>query len=334
MHRPIKISSESEFFVAICTYNLHSYVTLGVKNGEKTEVLAAVGKVAGLDPSACAFLFWNTEGFVHNERFMFGHKKDNEVAYKAYAINYKHYIEFLDYIKQLSIAQKNAKNLQFSLSAYCPDLSDPSLLIWQSVEKFSTPQPMPCATDLETHGRIGAFGNSCRHSAIRLTHQATKRADLGAAASTLFFRSPPLTAVFSGGIVQKITPYFYILPLPPTLFEAMEPKKLTILTRLYRRLDEIVLSEQNNPVTIEKFQKIKDLYTHLTRDSQLSIMDVISGIETWEIEHQALISTHRKSHWISFQTSTQKMFSNLHEDFDAIRIVPVITSYSIANCAH
>ena len=321
-YQPLHVSEHSEFFIALCTQGLHSYVTLGVRNGDETKVLAAVGKVASHDASICGFYFDSTEAFVKNERFMFSTDKQYEVAYKAYAINYQHYLEFLHYLKQLSLSQFNAKKVTFPLLAYCPSPADPSLLEWGPINHFDTSTLDAHAVNLEQHANIGLFGNTCRHSAVDITKEATKRKDLGKAVSSLFFQKPPLQAVFSAGSVKKATPYFYILPLPPTAFESIAPNTLRIINQLYQRLDEIVLSQQKHPLTIRKFSQLKDLYNNLTRDSKASIIDVMTGIETWEQVNSTLIATHRKSHWISFQTATQKMFANFHREFEALRANP------------
>ena len=121
---------------------------------------------------------------------------------------------------------------------------------------------------------------------------------------------------------MESTPYFYILPLPPTAFVDMLPAQLRIISQLYRRLDKIVLSAQDNPDTIEKFSKLKNLYNDLTRDNHVSLDELMNGIEQWEVANKKLISTHRESHWISFQTATEKMFSNLHKEFQKLRDNP------------
>ncbi len=177
------------------------------------------------------------------------------------------------------------------------------------------------ATDLNEYARIG-LNHSCRHSAIRLVEEASKCPNLGQGISSLFFNYPPLTAVFSAGKVKKNTSYFYILPLPPTSFASLTPVKLRIITKLYQRLDEIILNEQANPITIRKFQQLKKLYNNLTHDEHTSIMDIMNGIEEWAVANKTLIATHRRSHWIPFQTATQKMFAEFHHEFVAMQECP------------
>lgn len=316
--QPISISSESEFFIAVCTYKVHSYITLGVKNKEEVNVLASIGKKAHQNTSPCHFIFGNADASLNTEPFMFGTKKNNEVSYKAFSISYKHYIEFIAYLKNVARSQRQVNQVK-SLHAYLPESNNPSRLLWSYIENFSSNESTLSDEDRAYYSHINVINNSCRHGAIRLAQHASHRKDLGESASTCFFKSLPLTAIFCGGTVTKATPYFYILPMPPTAFEGIDSKKAGILNQLYKRLDEIVLSEQQNPVTIQKFQKIKQLYIDLTQDDELPLLSVINGIETWERENQALIATHRKSHWFSFQTATQKMFAQLHDDFTSFR---------------
>ena len=318
----ITIAAQSEFFIALCKVDAHSYITVGVKNADDIHVLTALGKTCSDAGSECGVPFWDTVAVVKNEKFMFNKNLQKKtVAYKAYAISYQHYLEFLHYLRLLSLSQKSTHIA--SLNAFCPDPKHPFKLEWKAVEAFEAHETTYYATDLSNHRRLGLF-NTCRHSAIGLTKQATQCTNLGSGVSTLFFKDLPLRGVFSDGRLAQTSPHFYILPLPPASFESISPHKLKIITQLYRRLDDIILSEQKHPITIQKFDKIKQLYNNLTRDSQLSMFDMMKGIEAWEVDNKALISTHRKHHWITFQTATQKMLSNLHHEFAALRNVAAL----------
>ncbi len=313
MYDPIQLSPYGEFFIALCQINEHSYITFGMRTGDKVEVLASFGKVFDESALGLSFVFWNTAAYVRNESFMFAENREREVKYKAYAITYHHYLAFLHHIKRLSLQHNSG------LRAYCPDPDQPSRLVWKLVANVKTNAKNTDSMDLNEYGRVGLINNTCRHSAIHLTKQAAHRTDLGKGISSLFFSTPPLAADFLAGKVKKSTPYFYILPLPPQAFPGLTPAKHKIINQLYRRLDEIVLCAQKNPITIQKFHKIKELYNELTRNSKASIFDIMKGIEAWEHDNKDLISKHRKSHWFSFQTATEKMFVNFHHEFAVLR---------------
>ena len=315
----IKISSQSEFFIAICKYDIHSFVTIGVKQGDEVAVLASIGKkmIDFHDMSACEFgcrfFFSKLRGKLEDEPFMFD-SSFRLVNYKAFAIQYRHYLAFLQYIKNLSILRG---------AAYCPTVDNPFSLDWMLLDAY---QPNVAESSVhysdDKHSCI-SLNNSCRHSAMTLT-QETVGSDLGAGVSASFLINLPLNAEFSEGKTVKYNSktsisHFYILPPPPTAFQDMAPEKFKIMNKLYQRLDKIILMQETNPITVAKFEGLKRLYTGLTQDCDLSLVDVMSGIERWEEDNKALIAAHRKHHWFSFQTATQTLFSDLHREFAAIR---------------
>ncbi len=320
MKEPIQLSPQSEIFIAVCKYYGHSYVTLGVKTGDKTEVLAAVGKLGKQDSATlCGLICNGVDAIVQNESFMFGPHTQRTVAYKAYMLSYQQYLEFLHYLKLLSLSQKSLSDSStHSLKAYCPTPERKELLTWQSLDTYDSKEPTGTYVDLYEYSKL-SLSNTCRHSAIRMVQQASKCAELSSSISSFFFTDLPSNADFLKGQVAKSTPYFYILPLPPSSFRDMPWQKQSILETLYQRLDDMCLSEQMNPVTFQKFSKLKALYLQLTSKEKASVFDVLEGIETWEKENKALISTHRKDHWISFQTATEKMFAYFHQEFKHLR---------------
>ena len=302
VYEPINLDPQSEFFIALCSSRGHSYVTLGVKIAGQIRTLAAVGKrFADNHPALCDFLFTNTRAVIKNEEYVF-EKKWLNLDYKAYAITLQNYFEFLDYLK--SIVLNQGANMQ----AYFPEPDNPFIFKYQYVTKFALPDPSIFVTNIDQHTRI-SLNNTCRHSAINLTHEASKLTNLGNGVSSLFFKDLPLKAVFARGVFRDATPYFYILPIPPTALGIMPAAKLKIVTKLYQRLDEIALIEQKNPITILKFHRLKELYNNLTINQQNSMLMIMQKIDDWTKINQQLIETHRQSHWFTFQTATAKMFA-------------------------
>lgn len=321
LYQPIQISPSSEFFIALCQRHGHSYIALGVKEGNNAQLLMACGKgnLAKGRSSLCEVIFGVSQAAVMHEVFMFNHW-EKVVLYKAYTITYQHYLEFLHYLKLLSLSQKEkwSDHPDTLLKGYFPNPNNQSLLEWGSIVDIPTSPEATSTPDFDTYKRLGLF-NTCRHSAIRLTKNASHRSELGRGVSSLFFKALPLLAVFAKGqLKQESCSSFYILPLPPTAFKNLSAEQLKIISQLYKRLDTIILSAQNNPVTMEKFNKIKGLYCVLAKNSTLKLFDVLNVIEIWGKENHALIVKHRESHWISFHTATQTMFSNFHKQFAAL----------------
>lgn len=320
IRHPINMTEDSEFFIALCTEKMHSYIVLGVKNGRKVEILTALGKSLNENSSLFGCAFWDTEAILQIENIMT--KRNNrkaDISYKAYSITYRNYMEFLNYLKILSIAQTKNKDVS-PIRAYCPDRTTPDAP-WtiQSVEQLPSSGEPPNDPANESFRRLSGLSNNCRHSAIRLTKKATSLQDLGQGISSLFFKNPPLKAVFSSGKLDEMTPYFYILPTPPKAFLPMEKNKFRVINALYKRLDALTLTQQENHLTNDKFQKLKALYNNLTRSHSASMLEILSSIVDFAKENKRLVETHRESHWFSFQTATQKMFAKLHEEFEQLQ---------------
>ena len=320
MYAPITVNKDSKFFIALCkdSDSPHSFVSLGVENGNKQVLLGAFGKVFGKNSDDCRFFFSDTEGRINNERRFFAEDKNktpihSEMTYKAYSISYAQYLEFLKYMKTISLAQKKNSPLM----AYCPQEEDKTspivTLKWQSVNYLETEKNANASNDdINQHLRIGK-SNTCRHTAINFTKRATKLNNLGKGISSFFAFSPPLKTSILGGTLGADGQHIYILPLPPKSFTGVSKSKLAILNKLYTRLDEIILMEQYNRKTSKKFEQIKALYNSITANEKSNLNEVLKEITSWVNDNKDLISTHRKPHWISFKTTTERMFNKILE---------------------
>ena len=317
MYPPITLNKNSQFFVAMCkdANSVHSFISLGVEINNKQVLLGSFGKVISRDSSTCCFLFGETSGRIINERIFFTQKNEkirSNMTYKAWSLSLQQYMEFLAYMREISMSQKSRS----PLDAYCPvsETDTEVTLEWQSVENKNLIEPVSDEPeDLDEYKHIGLI-NTCRHSAIKLTQKASQLTDLGQGISSIFTLSAPLTTQVTGGIMGTRGEHIYILPLPPRSFPGLCEKKMAIIKKLYERLDTILLVEQNKKSTINKFEKIKSLYDSITSKEQASMSEVFNEISCWVDSNKQLISTHRKSHWISFPTATEKMFKQLLED--------------------
>lgn len=316
MYPDITINKDSKFFVAMCkdVDSVHSFISLGVEIDNKQVLLGSFGKILTGKASRCCFIFGETDGRVKNERLFFTKENKSiysEMTYKAYSINWQNYLEFLHYMRLISLSQKASP-----LAAYCPTKETDSeiTLGWQSIEDLPVDDNTKVSPEnLEEFQHIG-LSNTCRHSAISLTKRAGKLDDLGQGIFSSFTMSAPLKTKVLGGVLGVRGEHIYILPLPPASFSGISEKKAGIITKLYQRLDEILLNEQGNQSTIDKFEKIKALYESITAKETATLSEVINEITCWVSTNKKLISTHRKPHWISFSTATEKMFDKLLEE--------------------
>ncbi|MDP1604041.1 MAG: hypothetical protein Q8M03_12340 [Legionella sp.] len=254
----------------------------------------------------------NIEDIILRIAFRRGHveKRDvqAEMTYKAYTITYAQYLKFMDYLRNIS---KNQDSKTYPrLEAYYPSIyrGNQVTLEWMLL---SAQGEIPDKNSIDhEHERISK-SNNCRHSAIKMTKRATGLNDLGRGISSLFTRDAPLKAKSVGGKMGAGDSYIYILPLPPNCYQHISQKKRDIITKLYNRLDGLIVKKQESKVTIAKFKEIKNLYNSITANEEASLEDIFAEINEWVTNNKELIRTHRESHWISFQTATEKMFNQL-----------------------
>ncbi|MBA3536498.1 MAG: hypothetical protein H0T84_07810 [Tatlockia sp.] len=333
------VNKNNEFFIAICERNGHSYISLGVKDNDgTTQFLASFGKIYYREATqakkennfdmlkfrlseTCGAVFTDTNAYIQNEPVIayeindgvWRRPKTSDISYKAYAINYQHYLQFLNHMAAISRKQQIKFNVK-PLKAYFPVMENDDIvkLEWENVDHEDEIQPLANEEFVTL-----SIGNNCRHSAIHLTEEARKTEGTGAGISSLFFKSLPLKAVLVSGNVRGN--YLFVLPLPPNAYSQVNREKLSILTELYTRLDEMVVIAQENELSIRKFEKLKGLYNKIAPHSPGTILDVITSIETWEKDNKELISTHREKHWFHFATATECMFDKFRIKFAGIR---------------
>lgn len=334
MYPPITINKNSKFFVAMCkdTDTVHSYICLGVEIDNKQILLGSFGKVLTIDSSFFSFLFTETHGRIKNERVFFSKENNQPISskltYKAYSLNYQYYLEFLHYMRKISCDQTKFSKLM----AYCPvdETENEVTMKWQPVNTLNANNNLKgLSVSLDEHKQISIL-NTCRHSAISLTKRASHLSDLGQGISSFFMMRAPLETKIKGGILGAKSEYIYILPMPPKSFSGLSEKKYAIITKLYNRLDEIILNEQDNIFTIKKFKKIKLLYESITSNEKSSLPEVLNEISDWVDDNKKLISTHRKYHWISFPTATEKLFKKILEE----KMIPPTTESPILLNVH
>lgn len=329
----VTINKNDKFFVALCVrYDLtpfrHTFISLGVENkdGEKV-MLGAFGKNLASNFSYFECLTTgSSKAKIYNERIFFN--EDNQenslpLTYKAYELTYEQYLEFLEYLATISNTQSNLSRLE----AYTPVENDPTeeankvTFKWQYLgmpTEKNTDENNNNANENSNKESIKKAGytslgltNTCRHSAISLIKKAGSLTTPGAGIFSFFMRSPPLTATTQCFKLGRPEEHIYLLPLAPSSYLKIPALQRTILTKLYERLEQIVLTKQNAPTTKEKFEKIKKLYDSLIKNQEVSLGKMFEEINKWVDQNNTLIKTHRKSHWISFKTSTENMFQQI-----------------------
>ncbi|MFA5960965.1 MAG: hypothetical protein WC785_10675 [Tatlockia sp.] len=321
----VKVSKESEFFIAICQLKKHSYVTCGVKEpGKDSVLLASFGKTSYDFCLPTMIVNESAVKYSYGKDYYYEPKK-HLIRYKAYAISLDQYRAFLEYLKTLSQKQIARNEVIPPLKAYQFKAQDEETITLEWSE-FADPEKKH-----KVAKRFYQFGlfNTCRHSAKEFVKEANQVQDFEDGVSSFSFIKPPLAAIFDKGVVTAERK-FYILPLPPTAFKEIDSQKKMFLTALYKRMETICLLNSESDKTFEKFSKLKALYQRIAPKESGSILHVIQTIKDWERENLSLIQTHRKTHWFTFKTATENMFASFHKQFDKIekRTQPVENNYA------
>lgn len=319
--------TRDEFFVALCNYdgrknfgdNLHSFISFGVRHVDgNVTLIAAYGKSNILPRAYSNPIGWHA--VVQNEYVTLS--EDIQVRYKAWAITWQNYLDFIEHLKAMqrlndhrlrNINPDEREDYRFKLWATVPAYDEAGNV--NGVRKaLITPTEEAQLSEDNPEYFLNPLTNTCRHTALRFVDMARGRQGKhGNGVSSFFFSSPPLSARFSKE--RLIMPVgFFVLPLPPDAFHLNDEQR-TIAKALYRRLDKIIMLQENNPLTHDKFNGLKSLYQNITEMHEPAIDNVMKSITDWEHENKALINAHRNPGWHLFATATAQMFEELHARF-------------------
>lgn len=321
---------KNEYFLAICRRKEHSFLTIGFYTPTETHILCSTGKVlanhekissgeVSKNAVLCKMLYSPVEAIIWSERDENLNLITNkEIEYKAYHIEEEQYKQFLAFLKTHPHLEKKR---QFKVRYHDPKTNcivETDLLKKEIDEYISTPN---CPyTQTTSKDQYLSAANTCRDFAIEKTRLFSYQKQLGNGVSRGFFTHLPLKAKMTSYFVNKEN-LFYILPLPPNAFNIdKKSQRYTVLKKLYMRLDQMIMKENNNPITKEKFDELKALYQTLAGKNNAPIPDLIQTLQDWEKDHQSLIKTHRNAyrfHWMTkiancFKTSTEKLFDEFH----------------------
>lgn len=270
------------------------------------------------------------------------------INYSAYAITYEQMLECTKLFDQLLNTQ-SIKRAEYEDSqcnedehkeikrtrewrkkwyqnnaAFYKPLADPSNIEEDSASFAYTPinitTPDSFFADNPTYKQTQFFNqnNTCRHTAIELLNQ-TRQAETPRHVSSSFFRALPVPTQLVEGVPSQTLP-FYILPLPPTAFDVYQksPSLAFTLTKLYKRMEDLITLDPHAEITKTKFDKLKTLYNKLAKESNLSPNDLLNSIHTWRSSKEnepvfKLRRTYFFDYFVKRKTSTEKEFDNIEQ---------------------
>ena len=302
----LAVDKKSEFFIALGKTGIHSFVMLGVMQAGEPKLLARVGKTILVDKDPCKViakaLFGHTDSELENESL----KLWDNISYAAYAINYAHYQQF---IKLTSLAQGSK-----GLKCYQTVREDDDTYV-MSYDLLAQPE-LANASEREQaivqRTKNLHLTNTCRNTAIDLV-EYTQGTQLSGNVSHTFFRDLPLSAVFNSGKPDR---HFYVLPLPPAAHEA-DQEKMVILTKIYKRMEQLLQKDPYGQNTIEKFKALKMLYQQQAGVPNGNIVEALASIKQWKADHKAVISQLRDQSFFGKLFVSQSSTSAMADDIES-----------------
>ncbi len=168
-----------------------------------------------------------------------------------------------------------------------------------------------------------AFGRGkpdCRETALAIVNKGRGTTETNV--SPQFYKDLPVPTTLVAGQIRQNHP-FYILPLPPNAFRPASSddavtKQQELLTKLYRRMEDIITLEPDSPKTVEKFNKLKALYEQQAPKTYDKPEDIIASIIEWrnkEENHHVfeLRKTYFFDWFITRESATTKMFDEFEQ---------------------
>ncbi|PWY54964.1 hypothetical protein DGG96_14265 [Legionella qingyii] len=263
----------------------------------------------------CNALFFANKGKLMDEGISRNERQWSKISYQAYDITYDQYVEFLRVLEA-------TQSLYNQFECYKPYKTDDEEVTLRFGGKNILP---PLDVNSIDVNKIKAsvselhVGNTCRHSAIALI-EATQHAPVSSLVSSTFFMELPYETQLEFGKPSESIP-FYVLPPPPAAFFESDKTKKNIITKLYQRMENMLLLEPNSSYTQKKFLKLKELYLDIIGPSKnFSLDELLTSIQNWKTESKTTLETLRKTYfWDTFsfikrQSSTMKLISEVEEE--------------------
>ncbi len=305
---PLEVPENSEFFISLCKYDNHSFVTLGfMDKDDRPEILAQVGKFGDykynetiknsnqlyaffyLNLLAIKLLFYHIDAVFTDEPTF---KRKTKItpkfrkynSYQAYSITSSQYHDFLSLID--GIVPK--------ICAYRSDPTVPNTMKYgpNNNENGSDAQ---VDFDLQTSCAQLSITNTCRHTAILLLEHVLDIQKLPDSTSRLFFQD---LAVSCPNMHRT---YYYRWPIPPKKNDYGH-KQYAILSKIYKQMEHLVEKDPNGEATINKFKALKELYSEqhaifsnkTPSETQDSLGTALNNILEWKINKMSVIEVLRE----------------------------------------
>lgn len=320
----IEVNPSNEFFIAIGKKGIHSFLMLGVVNDEgQPRLLARIGKTNDIDPDynnelriKLKLFFTSTKAHLGEENLYI----KSEISYQAYSINLNQFKGFLSLAYNMEQNHLHdpiigPKVIDKKIKCYLPieTTKDKITFAYQELEElpqFLNPEGKTPSVELMKGAQEVRRANNCRTTSLNIIELILGyKTDV----SQYFFVSPKYKTHGQDGYLYKTA--FYILPPPIAFKSQVNAKQMSVLKKLYARLEETPLTYANDQKTKLKFDELKSMYKEISGESNLSANQLLSRILQHETDHGAVLFAKRHpnffSRMFSCLSSTERLFKNM-----------------------
>ncbi|AHE67039.1 hypothetical protein [Legionella oakridgensis] len=326
----LTVRRDSEFFISIAKQGIHSFIMLGVVGADGSpQLLARVGKTNDIDPDFASQATMTRKAILSQTMARLADegitRRDDHVAdvnYKAYAITYNQFKQFLELIGDIERRQLANPAIRDAvrderIQCYIPIESgveaDSITLKYQTLEGAGYHRESSADSAIVTGAQSLHVSNTCRTTSLNILESIL---GFKTKVSRHFFIDPDYKSTLRAGQPDKDS--FYILPPPPNTCHGVSTQQQYVLEKLYARLEKIPKIKPEDTKTREKFDKLKELYTQLAGKNQLSASELLVKINDHEATNKTVLHEKRDPGVFSrlFSTSTEKMYKEMRKHLE------------------
>lgn len=350
MFENMELSKSDEYFISIAKQDIHSFIMLGVMVNGKPKLLARVGKTNDLDPDVKAQATMIAKGLTTGTLARLadegiyrreGHRVT--ISYQAYSINYQQLNDFLALLALMEKEQlkkeaiKSHVGKEKLIKCYAPviDGRDKDKVIFEYTNlqdcNLTTTKSNEKTEKIIRKAQEIHIKNTCRTTAKKLieTILGFKTDISGHFLTELKYQ----TELLAGQPEQNS---FYIIPPPPDAYTSqITDTQHRILSKLYKRLEDLPKKAANSTETRAKFDALKGMYNGIAKQNKMSAGEFLRCITDYEKKHEEVLFSKRSPHFLSkklsFLTTTERTLCDIKTELKALvsreeKLCPIIRS--------
>ncbi|MCL9682692.1 hypothetical protein [Legionella maioricensis] len=325
MKKTISIDKDKDhFFIAICKQGKHSFLMLGIYDqNQVTQLLCRVGKFFDVPQNPkdrgycdtnrrlCNALFSSSRAKIMDERLSRETKGEIPISYQAYDLSYQHYLEFIQHLESLQTDDNKYK-------CYKP-IAEKQGKVHLKLTRELIFTPQTNSGDIADSASEVSINNTCRHTAIKLIEEV-QHTPISSLVSSSFLRDLPYQTRLDYGQPSAELP-FYVLPPSPAAYPDLSEEKRSVMTKLYARMERVLLIDPHSVKTQNKFQCLKDLYTEITGPQKdLTLDELLFSIQSWKQANESILNGLREKYfWDYFftrQSATSRLITEIEQDLE------------------